>query len=510
MNRTTTQPSSCIGRAACAAAGCCSPAPSRSAQAIPPSRTPAMKSSSSAASRSPRRWGSHSKSENAKTRAISRWRSTCAARRTKYGSVRIENARDADRAAAALFFTDEDRVFLWLLDFFPPDSAKNAEQQKDLSPPDRDGARFPFPAVVLTAPVTFHYDGFNPATSQPIRAQEVRCAPGDILVRTQWMQPDPDRRTDSLLFIHDGRRTLVEGANWNPRVAGRCEWCEPARLQARQLLECVAAARALRLTKLAEDAEAFSWRRIPMKEAAALSAHATGHRVRRRARPVARRRRRGRYPPGHRGGPGASRPGSAGTLWPEAKKFMDCVNTAAAVRIERAGNSSMPATWPALAGKPRRSRERSRRTRALPTCSAGAMIWTPFRPAAARSMRANCAGPGSWQKQCSRGTRRALRRSRRSSCSMRCAAPQSRGPTGRTVCSTRAMPPRPGRNSPRSCRRFPTIPPQPPRGTGAKSRGRVCGLPGNDLSRGCVPRRFALLTAASTPPPANPLSSARP
>ncbi|MGO8705740.1 MAG: PDZ domain-containing protein [Candidatus Brocadiia bacterium] len=249
----------------------------------------------------------------------------------------IENERDADCAAAAPFFTDEDRIYFWLLDFFPPDSAKNLEEQKALSPQTRDGVRFPFPAVVVTAPVKLHYDGFDPATAQPQGRREVPCAPGNILVRTQWMRPDANRREDALLFIREGRRTLVMGANWDPPVERRCDWCEPARLQARQLLECVVAARSLRLPKLAEDAAAFLAAACPgSKEAAALEAHdrpiqlAAWH-ARLRAEAAAgdvrsaveaARAMLGKDPQGRYGR--------------EAKRFMECVNSAVEARIARA------------------------------------------------------------------------------------------------------------------------------------------------------------------------------
>jgi hypothetical protein len=251
-------------------------------------------------------------------------------------TLSIVNARDADSAASALFFTDEDRVLFWLLDFFPRDSAKNAEEQKSLSPQTRAGASFPFPAIVLTAPVTFHGDGSEHA---------VECVPGDILVRMQWMQPDRNRREDSLLFIHDGRRTWPDGANWNPRVADLIadgkfrpsEWCEPARLQPRQLLECVVAARALRLTRLSDNAAAFLLAAYPSsKEAAALNAHdrpiqlAAWHAQLRQSAAAGDIRLAveaaeailGKDTQGHYG--------------QEAERFMDCVNAAAEVHITRA------------------------------------------------------------------------------------------------------------------------------------------------------------------------------
>lgn len=250
----------------------------------------------------------------------------------------IGNSRDADRAAAVLFFTDEDRVLLWLLDFFPPDSAKNAEEQRGLSPQAGDSARFAFPAVVLTAPVTLRYDGGDSAHPQPLQGQEVRCAPGDILVRTQWMQPAPDRLEDSLLFIHDGRRAWLEGANWNPLVAHRSEWCEPVRLQARQLLECVVAARALRLAKLAEEAEGLLLAAYPgSKEAAALSAHdrpiqlAAWHARLRESAAV------GDIRPAVEAARALLGMDPQGRYGQEAMRFMDCVQAAAAARIARAG-----------------------------------------------------------------------------------------------------------------------------------------------------------------------------
>jgi len=271
-------------------------------------------------------------------------------------TVLIQNARDADRAAAALFFTDEDRVLLWLLDFFPPDSAKNAEEQKRLCPQSRDGASFPFPAEVFSSRIAILREGAQapisgtpgepgeipPASSQPQSDEALLCAPGDILVRMPWRQPDPNRFAGSLLFIHDGRRTLVEDrtlkADFSLRAGSVLKAClEPARLQARQLLECIVAARELRLTKLAEDAAAFLPAAYPdSKEAAALSAHdraiqlAAWH-ARLREGAAA-----GDIRPAIEAARALLRGDSQGRYGREAKQFMDCVNAAAGVRIARA------------------------------------------------------------------------------------------------------------------------------------------------------------------------------
>jgi hypothetical protein len=196
-------------------------------------------------------------------------------------TLKIEAAGDAAPGAAARFFTDEDRIFLWLLDFFPADSAKNAEEQAALRPMPAD-SRFVFPAVVITQPVTLHYDAKDASDSQRILSQELRCVPGDILVSAQWMQPGAEGLEDSVLWIHDGQRAWIEGENWNPRAADlaaggqfrSCDWCRPARLQARQILECVVGARALRLTELGENAAALLSAAHPdSSEAAALRAH---------------------------------------------------------------------------------------------------------------------------------------------------------------------------------------------------------------------------------------------
>jgi tetratricopeptide (TPR) repeat protein len=158
------------------------------------------------------------------------------------------------------------------------------------------------------------------------------------------MEPDLER-DDSLLFIHDGQRAWVEGADWSPQVADlaaqgnfrRCEWCEPVRLQARQLLECVVAARALRLTKLAEEAAAFLSEVWPgSTEAAALRAH---------DRPIQLAAEEARLRAGAAAGDvrlaveaarTLLREDAQGRFGREAGRFLELVNAAAAARIARA------------------------------------------------------------------------------------------------------------------------------------------------------------------------------
>jgi hypothetical protein len=157
-------------------------------------------------------------------------------------TLSIVNARDADRAAAALFFTDEDRVLLWLLDLSPADVAPNMDEHKSL-----------------------------------------------------------------------------------------------ARLQSHQLLECVIAARALRLPKFAENAASFLLAAYPdSTEAAALNAHdqpiqlAAWHAQLRQGAAA------GDIRMAVEAAQAILGKDTQGRYGQEAKRFMDCVNAAAAVHIARA------------------------------------------------------------------------------------------------------------------------------------------------------------------------------
>jgi tetratricopeptide (TPR) repeat protein len=219
------------------------------------------------------------------------------------------------------------------------------EEQEALQPMRGDSKNFVFPAVVVTQPVALHYEAKDASDSQPAVSRELRCAPGDILVSAQWMQPGPERREDSLLCVHDGHREWIEGANWNPRAADlvaeggfrACDWCRPARLQARQLLECAVAARALRLTELGENAVALLSAAYPdSSEAAALRAH---------DRPIRLAAMRGRLRECVAAGDVRSAVEAArsllgedpqGRFGREAGKFMELVNASAADRVARA------------------------------------------------------------------------------------------------------------------------------------------------------------------------------